>query len=315
LGYTRSIRLGLPLIGIPMTLLQAIVLGIVQGLTEFLPVSSTAHLAIVPALQGWDDPGAAFSAVIQIGTLAAVVWYFRSDVVRIGSSTIRGLISGSPLESHDARLGWMIAFATIPIVLAGLLFKRHITSTLRSLYVIGTSLVLLALVLAVAELLAKKRADAGEPQRSLDEANWWDAIFVGLGQTLALIPGVSRSGVTLTCGLLAGLSRETAARFSFLLSLPAVFAAGIYELYKERAELLASQSNIVNLLTATLVSALVGYFAIAFLLRYLKTHSTWVFVAYRIALGLVLIALLQSGRIQDRRVPTDAIEKTVSGRR
>jgi len=288
-----------------MSLLQAIVLGIVQGLTEFLPISSTAHLAVVPALLGWDDPGAAFSAVIQIGTLAAVVWYFRTDVVRIVGATLRGLLTAKPFASHDARLGWMIAFATVPIVVAGLLFKRHITSTLRSLYVISGSLILLALVLAVAELLAKKRSDAGQPQRSLDQANWPDAIFVGLGQTLALIPGVSRSGITLTCGLLAGMTRETAARFSFLLSLPAIFAAGVYELYKERAELLASQSNIVNLLAATLVSGVVGYLAIAFLLRYLKTHSTWVFIAYRIALGLLLIALLQAGQLKDNPPPSE----------
>jgi undecaprenyl-diphosphatase len=219
--------------------------------------------------------------------------------MRILRAVFDGLAAGKPLASHDARLGWMIALATLPIVIAGLLFKKQITSTLRSLYVISTSLIVLALVLAVVELLAKRRARDGGQNRQLEDANGRDAAFVGFGQALALIPGVSRSGITLTCGLLAGMTRETAARFSFLLSLPAVFAAGVYELYNERAELLASQSNIANLIVATLVSAVVGYAAIAFLLRYLKHHSTWIFIGYRIALGVLLIVLLRTGRLKD----------------
>jgi undecaprenyl-diphosphatase len=265
-----------------MTLRQAVILGIVQGLTEFIPISSTAHLRIVPALCGWSDPGAAFSAVIQIGTLLAVLWYFRQDIVRITTD----VLTGRP----GARLGWMIAVGTVPVVVCGLLFKHPIETSLRSLYVIAGSLIGLALLLAVAEKLARH-------QRTLGQLGWSDAIGVGLAQAVALIPGSSRSGVTITGGLFLGMTRETAARFSFLLSLPAIFAAGVYELLKEREALLHSQADVVNLVAATAVSAVVGYASIAFLLQYLKTHTTWLFILYRIGLGLLLLGLLWSGRL------------------
>ena len=200
-----------------MTLFQAIVLGVVQGLTEFLPISSTAHLALVPALFCSDDPGAAFSAVIQIGTLAAVVWYFRGDIVRIARAMIVAAATGRPLESHDARLGWMIALATVPIVVAGLLFKQQITTTLRSLYVIAGSLILLAIVLGLAEMLAHRRVRAGFQQQELADATWGDAVLLGCGQALALVPGVSRSGITLTwdCWRACRVRRRPGSRFCF----------------------------------------------------------------------------------------------------
>jgi undecaprenyl-diphosphatase len=283
-----------------MTLLQAIILGIVQGLTEWLPISSTAHLRIVPALLGWDDPGAAFTAVIQLGTFAAVVVYFWRDVARILAATLRDLLSGRPLASPDARLGWMIAAGTVPIVICGLAFKGWIKDELRSLYVIAAALIVVALAMAWAERRMLRRRARGFEERALDAVGWGDAIAVGLAQAAALVPGTSRSGVTITGGLLRGLSRETAARFSFLLSLPSVFAAAvfeIYELFKDNDPLLYDSAQRVNLVAATVVSAVVGYGTIVFLLRYLRTRSTGIFIVYRLALGAMLLALLAAGRL------------------
>jgi undecaprenyl-diphosphatase len=280
-----------------MTLIQAILLGIIQGLSEFLPISSTAHLRIIPALLGWEDPGAAFTAVIQIGTLIAVLIYFYQDLVRIISATLKGITTGKFFETEDARMGWMMVIGTIPIVIAGLFFKDYIESTLRSLYVISASLIGLALVLAVAEFLVKWRASRGEKQKQLNELHWSEAITVGLVQCIALIPGSSRSGVTITAGLFLGMSRDTAARFSFLLSMPSVFAAGIYQLIKARKDLFASGNDVLNLIVATAVSGIVGYLSIAFLLTYLKNNTTFAFVFYRIALGLILLTLLATGKL------------------
>jgi undecaprenyl-diphosphatase len=279
----------------------AILLGIVQGLTEFLPISSTAHLRIVPALVGQPDPGAAFSAVIQIGTLVAVLVYFRSDIFRIGVAWFSESARGKFSQSRDGRMGWMMIFATLPIVVLGLAFKDAITGQLRSLYVIAAALIGLALALVVAERFVLRRSARGLRAKTLDDVEWSDAIAVGFAQAVALIPGASRSGVTITGGLFLGLSRETAARFSFLLSLPAIFAAGVYELYKERHDLLASTADATNLLVATVVSGVVGYLAIAGLLRYLRSRTTYVFVVYRIALGLLLLALLATGKLDPLR--------------
>jgi len=265
-----------------MSLWQAIVLGIVQGVTEFLPVSSTAHLRIVPALLGWSDPGAAFTAVIQLGTLVAVFAYFRRDVVSITRGAFRG-----------DKLGWMIAVGTIPVVVLGLLFKHHIETSLRSLYIIAVAMIGLALALAVAEWLESRR----KALRGLEQVGWIDAIVVGCAQAVALIPGSSRSGCTITGALFMGLNRETAARFSFLLSLPAVFAAGIFELVKARHELLATQEHVHDLVAATVVACVVGYASIAFLIGYLKRHTTWLFIVYRLAFGVALLMLLGTGRL------------------
>lgn len=284
-----------------MSLWVAILLGIVQGLTEFLPISSTAHLRIVPALIGHDDPGAAFSAVIQIGTLAAVLAYFRADIFRIGVAWFAETARGQFGRSQDGRLGWMMIFATLPIVVLGLAFKDAIRGELRSLYVIAAALIALALLLVVAERYVLRRAARGLKAKTLDDVTWFDAVAVGFAQAVALVPGASRSGVTITGGLFLGLSRETAARFSFLLSLPAVFAAGVYELFKERHELLASRADATNLLVATVVSGVVGYASIAALLRYLRSRTTYVFVFYRVALGLALLALLAAGKLDPLR--------------
>jgi undecaprenyl-diphosphatase len=274
---------------------QALVLGIVQGLTEFLPISSSGHLRIVPALLGWEDPGAAFTAVIQIGTLAAVLTYFRQDLVRIGRAWSRSLAGGGAKGDLDARMGWMMIVGTLPIVIFGLAFKDQIETSLRSLYVVAAAMVGLAVLLAAAEAWVNARNRRGIAQKQLDQITWGDTLFTGLAQALALVPGSSRSGVTITAGLFAGMSRETAARFSFLLSLPSVFAAGVYQLYKSRGELLGTQQDIAALVVATVASLVVGYLTIAFLLSYLKTHTTYVFVAYRLLLGGLICYWLSVG--------------------
>jgi undecaprenyl-diphosphatase len=280
-----------------MSLLEAIVLAVVQGLTEFIPISSTAHLRIVPALLGWQDPGAAFSAVIQIGTLAAVLAYFWRDVVRIVAAMVADLRRGKLATTHDAMLGWMIAAGTVPIVVCGLAFKDAIETTLRSLYVVSAALAGLAVLLALVELMVRRRIAAGEIGRDVGELTWRDAIVVGFAQAAALVPGTSRSGATILGGLCCGLSREAAARFSFLLSIPSIAAAGLYQLVDARAELLAGQSEVVNLVAALVVSAAVGYATIPWLLGFLRTHSTFVFIAYRLVLAGVLVWLLSTGRL------------------
>ncbi|MCX6138545.1 MAG: undecaprenyl-diphosphatase UppP [Ignavibacteriales bacterium] len=280
-----------------MTLFQAIVYGIIQGLTEFLPISSTAHLRIIPALAGWSDPGAAFTAVIQFGTLVAVFIYFAKDIIAILRGVIDGIIKRNLLHSPEAVMGWMIAAGTVPIVVLGLLFKKDIETTLRSLYVIAASMIGLALVLLLAELLEKRRITQGVQLKSMDKVTWRDALVIGCSQAVALIPGSSRSGVTITGGLFVGLTRETAARFSFLLSLPSVLAAGIFELIKQRHELLSADVGLLNLAAATIVSGIVGYLAIEFLLGYLKKHTTYLFIFYRLIVGAALLFFLLRGTI------------------
>jgi undecaprenyl-diphosphatase len=291
-----------------MTLFQAIIIGIVQGLTEFLPISSTAHMRIVPALLGWEDPGSAFSAVIQIGTLAAVVAYFWRDLWRIAAAMVAELRLGKIAGSIDGRLGWMIIAGTVPIVVAGLLFEKQIDTVMRSLYVICASLIAVAILLAIAELLQKAGRQQG---RGMNEITWRDSILIGLAQAVALIPGTSRSGVTLLGGLACGLNRETAARYSFLLSVPAVFAAGVYKLIKERDNLLGSQSQMFNLIAGLIAAAIVGYLSIDWLLRFLRKRSTFVFIAYRIALAVVLLILLQANKLNP--MPDSPKETAPSG--
>jgi undecaprenyl-diphosphatase len=281
-----------------MTLEHAILLGIVQGLTEYLPISSTAHLRVIPALLGWDDPGAAFTAIIQLGTLAAILLYFYSDIVSITRGVLDGLRHGKLLETTEARMGWMIVAGTVPVVVLGLLFKHNIETTLRSLYVIAGAMIGLAVVLMLAEWWMCWRQRQGRAKREMTGLGWLDALVVGCAQCVALIPGSSRSGCTITGGLFMGMSRETAARFSFILSLPAVFAAGIFEFIQARHELLATQEHALHLLAATFVSFVVGYVSIAFLLGYLKKHTTWLFIIYRLALGIVLLALLAAGKLK-----------------
>jgi undecaprenyl-diphosphatase len=280
-----------------MSWLEIIVLAIVQGLTEFIPVSSTAHLKIVPALLGWSDPGASFTAVLQIGTLAAVVWYFWRDVVRILAAMLADLRRGRLATTQDARLGWMIALGTLPIIVCGLVFKDQIKGTLRSLYVMSAALAGVALLLALAEWLVRRRAAAGISGRDVSEVGWRDATVVGFAQAAALVPGTSRSGATILGGLLCGLTREAAARYSFLLSIPSIFAAGVYELIEARKELLASSQDAAKLAVALVVTAVVGYATIPWLLAFLRRRTMMVFIVYRLLLAALLLFLLASGRI------------------
>jgi undecaprenyl-diphosphatase len=269
-----------------MSLLQAIVLGLVQGLTEFLPISSTAHLRIVPELLGWPDPGAAYSAVIQLGTVAAVLIYFRKDIVTLLRAFFQGLARREPFGTTDSRLAWFVLIGTLPIGICGLAFKKTIEGSLRSLYVISASLIILALILLVVERLASHK-------RTLDDMRWRDGLIVGLWQALALIPGSSRSGTTITGALSLGLRREDAARYSFLLSIPATSLAGIFEL-KHLLEATERPSTLA-LVTGTLVAFASGWAAIAWLLSYLRKRSTLIFIVYRVVLGVVLLVLLQQG--------------------
>jgi undecaprenyl-diphosphatase len=267
--------------------LEAIVLGVVQGLTEFLPISSTAHLRIVPAFVGWEDPGAAFTAVVQLGTMAAVLLYFRRDLWGITREFLIGLRRPEHRSTLEFRMGLLIIIGTIPIGIFGLIFKDQIESGARDLYVIGTALIVLGLVLLWAEKV-------GSRTRELDSLTTRDGVLIGLAQACALVPGVSRSGSTITAGLFLGFDRTAAARYSFLLSVPAVVLSGLFELRKIGE---GNGAGAVPTAIATLLAFIVGYASIAFLLRYLVSHSTAVFVAYRVALGALVLVLVGTGAI------------------
>lgn len=268
---------------------EAIILGVIQGLTEFLPISSIAHLRIIPALLGWKDPGAAYSAVLQLGTLVAVLLYFVSDLYGLIRAAWHDVREGRPFDSHEARLAWYILLGTIPIGVCGLAFRRFVENEARSLYVIAGSLILLAILLAVAER-------SGNHRLNMEQIGFVHTQAVGLGQTLALVPGASRSGTTIMAGLFLGMTRDTAARFSFLLGVPAIGASGLFELGELVRDGIGG-AGLLHLIVATVISALTGYLAIGFLLRYLRTHTTYLFVWYRIGLGLLLLALLITGRV------------------
>ncbi|MBL8150851.1 MAG: undecaprenyl-diphosphatase UppP [Blastocatellia bacterium] len=286
-----------------MTLLQALILGIVQGLTEFLPISSTAHLTLFGRWLGCIDPEhpeqwTAFIAVMQLGTLIAVLIYFTNDIVNITREFILGNISyiqkRDLVLSPTARLGWYIIVGSLPIGIVGYSFKKIIEGTLtKNLYVISASLIILAIILFFAEHYGRK-------VRSVDQLTILDAIFVGFAQVLALIPGSSRSGTTMTAGLLMGLTRVSAAKFSFLLGIPAIGASGIYEFYSEfyksYKDGLVAPIN-TALIVSTIAAAIVGYLSIAFLMHYLQTRTTNVFVVYRIALGVLILILLLTGKL------------------
>lgn len=275
-----------------MTLLQAIVLGIVQGLTEFLPISSTAHLRIVPALFGWhfyhgttNDPGAAFSAIIQLGTTAAIVIYFWRELLHVTVAWFRGLTDKSVRDTLEYKLGWYLILATIPVGVLGLVFSHQITTGARNLWVIATVMIALAVVLYSAERV-------GTRSRDEEEINTTDAVVVGIGQALSLVPGASRSGSTITAGLFRGLTREAAARFSFLLSIPAVVLSGVFEAVHPD-----NHRNPGGGLTgvALVFAFIVGLASIAWLMRWLSNHSTSIFIYYRVAMGVLLIVLLSTG--------------------
>jgi undecaprenyl-diphosphatase len=290
---------------------QVVVLAVVQGLTEFLPVSSSGHLAIVSRIFFDADAGASFTAVTQLGTEAAVLVYFARDIVRIIKAWFLGLFGGPrgglrgsrPGGSHaaarrdaarrdaDYRLGWYVIIGTIPICVLGLFFKDEIRSGVRNLWVIATALVVFSAVIALAERL-------GRQSRHLDQLTWRDAVIVGVAQTLALVPGVSRSGATISAGLFLGLERELAARFGFLLAIPAVFASGLFSLpdafHPVRAGMSATGPQ---LLAATVIAFVVGLSAIAWLLQFLVRHSMYWFVGYRVAAGAGVLILLASGAV------------------
>src|SRR5215212_2584364 len=274
-----------------MSAIEAIVLGLVQGLTEFLPISSTGHLRIVPAFFGWEDPGAAFTAVTQLGTMAAVLLYFRADLVRIAVAWARSIRDPAVRRTHDARLGWYIGLGTIPIAIAGVLFHNQIEDGARDLYLIGTMLIVFGLVLLAAER-------AGRQERDVESITARDGALIGCAQALALVPGVSRSGATISAGLFLGLDRAAAARYSFLLSVPAVVLSGLLELGSILTGEEGQHVSTGRLALATLLAFVTGYAAIAWMLRYLAHHSTVVFVVYRVALGILVLALVASGAIK-----------------
>ncbi len=270
-----------------MDLFQSIVLGIVQGLTEFLPISSSAHLRIVPAILGWEDPGAAFTAVCQLGTEAAVLIYFRHELWAIVTKWLRG---PRRYEDPDVRLGWFLIVATIPIGILGFIFRDQIETGARNLWLIGTVLIVFALVLGYADR-------AGRHERDIEQLAPRDGVLIGLAQSFSLIPGVSRSGATMSAGLLLGLERPAAARFSFLLAVPAVIASGLFELKDVVTGDKHVNTSVFNVGVATLVAFVIGYAAIAWLLRYLASHSVRLFVIYRIVLGSTVLLLVATGAI------------------
>ncbi len=267
-------------------LLRAVFLGLIQGLTEFLPISSSAHLRIIPELLGWEDPGAAFTAVIQIGTELAVLIYFRADIWRIASAWLRSLVKPELRGRRDALMGWYIIMGSLPVVVVGIALKDVIETEFRNLWIIGCTLIGLGVVLGIAERVGRK-------SRPISQLGWRSAVLMGLAQALSVIPGVSRSGATISMGLFLGYEREAATRFAFLLAIPAVVGAGLFEMPTALSDDNAFSGT--ETLAATVVSFIVGYATIAWLLRYVSTRSYAPFVIYRILLGAGVLALLSAG--------------------
>lgn len=284
-----------------MSFLEAIILGIVQGLTEFLPISSSAHLRVAgELLEPGQEPGAAFTAIVQLGTETAVLIYFWNDITRIIGTWFRALAGRIPHSDPDVRMGWMVIIGSIPIGVLGLLFEDQIDHSLRNLYITATMLILFGLLLGVADRIAPQR-------KELKDLTVRDGILYGLAQALALIPGVSRSGGTITAGLLMGYSRQAAARYAFLLAVPAVFASGFYKAAQEVPALLtadgraaaaaAGEPSLVAIVVATVVSFAVGYAVIVWFMRLIENRSYMPFVLYRVIAGALLLVLLWTGVI------------------
>ena len=265
-----------------MDIFKAVFLGVLQGLTEFLPISSSAHLAIFPKFFGWNDPGAAFTAVIQIGTELAVLIYFRRDIWAIGSGWVRGVVNTSARATHEWRMGWFVIIGSIPIVLLGVALQSLIDKNFRNLWVIGSTLIVLGIVLGIAERVGRKNA----PIENLTLSH---AILFGLAQAGALVPGVSRSGATISMGLFLGYERAAATRYAFLLAIPAVVGAGIFKLKDIGG---ANAYGAFPTLIATVVSFAVGLAVIHWLLGYVSKNSYLPFVYYRIALGALVLILI-----------------------
>jgi len=271
-------------------LFQSIIIGLIQGLTEFLPISSSGHILIVPAILGWPDPGAAFTAVIQLGTEAAVLIYFRKDLWNITITWLDSVRKPERRSELNARMGWYLIAATIPIGIFGFAFQHQIEHAARNLWLVGATLILFGIVLGVADNIGSRKREVGD-------LSIRDGVLIGLAQSLALIPGVSRSGATISVGLFLGLDRRSAARFSFLLAVPAVVISGLFELKGVLSGEKAVGEPIINLVVATLVAFVVGYAVIAWLLRYVSTHSFAIFVGYRLLLGTGVLILTAAGLI------------------
>jgi undecaprenyl-diphosphatase len=267
---------------------RAVVLGVLQGLTEFLPISSSAHLAIFPKLFGWDDPGAAYTAVVQIGTEVAVVLYFWKDIWTIGSGWVRGVFSKAAREAPEWRMGWFVIIGSLPIVLLGLALQDLIDREFRNLWVIGTTLIVLGVVLGIAERVGRKTS-------SIESMTMRHAILLGLAQAGALVPGVSRSGATISMGLFLGYERAAATRYAFLLAIPAVLGAGIYKLKDIPGG--ENAYGVGPTIVGTVVSFVVGIAVIHWLLKFVSTRSYAPFVVYRVALGTLVLVLLGFGVI------------------
>ena len=284
-----------------MSFIEAVVLGLVQGLTEFLPISSSAHVRVVGELMNpGEDPGAAFTAIIQLGTETAVLIYFWNDITRIIGKWFKALAGKVPHSDPDVRMGWLVILGSIPIGVLGLLFESQIDHSLRNLYITATMLILFGILLGFADRFAPQR-------KELTELSVRDGILFGLAQALALIPGVSRSGGTITAGLLMGYSRKAAARYAFLLAVPAVFASGLYKAAKEVPVLFtaegravaaaAGEPSLLAIAVATVVAFVVGFAVIVWFMRIIENHSYLMFVVYRVVAGLLLLAMLWFGAV------------------
>lgn len=281
-----------------MSIIEAIILGIVQGITEFLPISSTGHVTLAGKLMNLitdesPEKWTSFLAIIQLGTLLAVLIYFWKDIISIIKDFFTDNLTNRKKyvdQSQNSKMGWLIIVGSIPIFTLGLLLKELIEGPLtKNLYVITFSILFFAVILAIAEKAASFK-------KEMKNISISDSLLIGFAQVFSLVPGASRSGVTITGGLFAGLNRETAARFSFLLSIPAVFASGLFQLYEALSYL--DNSMILNLIVATIISAISGYLAIDFLIKYLRKHSTYIFIYYRFALGILILILLYSNIIK-----------------
>lgn len=273
-------------------ILKAVLLGIVQGLTEFLPISSSAHLRIIPSLFGWKDLGSGFTAVIQIGTMIAIVIYFWKDLMNMCVSVVRDVKTKKWMENFHSRLFILIAIGTIPIMLLGYALKDLIDNQFRDMYIIAGNMIFFSGVMWLGERYSKRT-------RNIESLNIVDSIVIGLFQALALVPGTSRSGSTITGGFFRHMDREAAARFSFLLSIPAILISGLYKLYSDRKELLTSGDSLTTIIIATVVSGIVGYAAIWMLLTYVKKHSLNIFIIYRVIFAVLIIILLATGVIHN----------------
>ena len=270
-----------------MSWFEVIVLGVIQGLTEFLPISSSAHLRIVSGAFFGNDPGAAFTAVSQLGTEAAVLIYFAKDIGRLFMAWVRGLRSAEDRADPDYRLAWLVIIGTIPISVLGFVFKHQIETVARNLWLIATTMIVFGLLLGLAERY-------GRQERPLSSLSVRDGVILGFAQALALIPGVSRSGGTITAGLAIGLDRPAAVRYSFLLAIPAVVASGLFQISDITA---SGLTTVPQMVVGTIIAFAVGYVIIAWLLRYVQNNTVYVFVAYRIALGAALFAALALGAV------------------